>query len=975
MKKRSDYHNGGDRRSASRKSTPRKSIRSEIRHLVLIVVLASLTMTFVFGAVYKINGENEAAHSEFKTLARITALNSQSALIFNDPKSAQETLQALSARVGILYAETLLPDGRVLAKARFSSAETTGGLSLQYDNVVFQQFFSLLGISPSLTVEESVVLKGLQLGKVRLIFDSSLILDEVLLNLTASLMTTLIAFVLSLMLMRGLIDRIMQPIHLLISSAKNIAWKGLYGLRVKKIDDDELGTLTDQFNLMLDEIEKRDHALLMKNEQLEEEVAKRTLALKENIEELKNSEFRWKFAIEGAGDGVWDWNIATDEAQYSKRWKEMIGYQEHEIPSTNQAWVERVHPDDLAYVSQTMQNHLEGKTDVYVVEYRLRCKDDSYKWILGRGLIVSRDEQGKPLRMIGTHTDITERKQTEQQLRIAATAFESQEGIMVTDADFIILRVNQAFISITGFSAEDAVGKKPGILKSGLQSAEFYEAMYKSIHETGEWSGEIFNRRKNGEVYPEHLTITAVKDADGQVTNYVATFTDISVAKAASEKIENLAFFDPLTNLPNRRLFADRLAQALANSARSGNHGALLFLDLDHFKSLNDTLGHDYGDLLLKLVAARLIDCVREGDTVARLGGDEFVLLLENLSMSSVDAAHQIESIGEKILIALNQPYQLNAHEHISTPSIGISLFSDHLESPEELLKHADIAMYQAKKAGRNTLRFFDPLMQDAINIRVDMERELQKAIEHEQFELYYQIQMNNAGKPFGAEALIRWNHPERGIISPLQFIPVAEETGLITYIGQWVMDRACAQLYEWQQHEATKHLSLAINVSAKQFLQPDFAAQVKACVGQYRIDNTKLKLELTESMLIDNVEYIISTMNALGEIGIQFSLDDFGTGYSSLQYLKKLPLSQLKIDQSFVRDLTTDSSDKTIVLTIITMAHSLGLNVIAEGVETNEQLQLLHEHGCQNYQGFFFSKPVPINEFNRLFTQLKDSQ
>lgn len=979
MEKRSAYHSRGTAKPGARKaipgkSTPRKSIRSEIRHLVLIVVLASLTMTFIFGAVYKISSENESAHSELKTLARITALNSQSALVFNDAKSAQETLQALSARVGILYAETLMPDGRVLAKAQFSSEAKTGESSRQYADAMPDRLLSLLGISPSLAVEEPAVLKGVKLGTVRLTFDTSLILHEVLLTLTASLITILVAFALSLMLMRGLIDRIMQPVDLLINSAKNIARKGLYGLRVEKIEDDELGTLTEQFNLMLDEIEKRDRALLVKNEQLEEEVAKRTQALKENIEELKNSEFRWKFAIEGAGDGVWDWNIATDEAQFSKRWKEMLGYQENENLSLGKQWADLIHPDDRAYVNYTLENYLSGKADIYIVEFRLRCKDNTYKWILARGMVVSFDEQGRPVRMIGTHTDISERKQTEQQLRIAATAFESQEGIMVTDADFIILRVNQAFISITGYSAEDAVGQMPRILKSGLQSDEFYDVMYKSINETGEWSGEIFNRRKNGEVYPEHLTITAVKDASGQVTNYVATFTDISIAKAASEKIENLAFFDPLTGLPNRRLFGDRLAQALANSARSGNHGALLFLDLDHFKSLNDTLGHDYGDMLLKLVAERLSDCVREGDTVARLGGDEFVLLLENLSTSSVDAAHQIESIGEKILMALNQPYQLNAHEYISTPSIGISLFSDHPESPEELLKHADIAMYQAKKAGRNTLRFFDPLMQDAINIRVDLERELQKAIEHKQFELYYQIQMNNAGKPFGAEALIRWNHPERGVISPQQFIPVAEETGLITYIGQWVMNQACAQLYKWQQNEVTRHLSLAINVSAKQFLQPDFASQVKACVGQYAIDNSKLKLELTESMLIDNIEYIINTMNALGEIGIQFSLDDFGTGYSSLQYLKTLPLSQLKIDQSFVRDLTTDSSDKTIVLTIITMAHSLGLNVIAEGVETNEQLQLLSENGCENYQGFFFSKPVPIDEFNRLFTQLKNS-
>ncbi|ACT47333.1 EAL domain-containing protein [Methylotenera mobilis] len=953
---------------------PKKSIRGEIRHLVLITVLTSLSLTFIFGAIYKINNEKQAVHSELETLAKITALNSQSSLVFNDARAAQEILQSLSARADVLDAQVLRVDGTVLAKKKFEKQTLSNDYLFVPNDALLSQLGNFLGISPSTYVTEHVTLKNTPLGNISIRFDTSIVLHEILITLGISLIITVVALLLSLLLMRRLIDHMMTPINLLINSAKDIAKKGMYGLRVKKIGDDELGIFTDQFNRMLEEIEKRDQALLSKNEQLEEEVARRTQALKENIEELKNSEFRWKFAIEGAGDGVWDWNIATDEAQYSKRWKEMLGYDENELLPTNQEWADRVHHDDVAYVKQTMQDYLEGKTALYVVEYRLKCKDNRYKWILGRGMIVSRDDQGNPLRMIGTHTDITERKKIEQQLRIAATAFESQEGIVVTNENFNILRVNQAFIDITGYEAEEATGKKPNILKSGRQSGEFYRNIYTSLRETGSWSGEIINRRKNGEIYPEHLTITAVKDADGQTTNYVGMFTDISVAKAASERIENLAFFDPLTNLPNRRLFSDRLTQALVNSTRSGNYGALVFLDLDHFKSLNDTLGHDYGDMLLKQVALRLSNCVREGDSVARLGGDEFVLLVENLSANDVEAAHQIEAIGDKILMSLNQPYQLQSHEYLSTPSIGISLFNGHQESSEDLLKHADIAMYQAKKAGRNTLRFFDPLMQETINMRVDLERELKKAIEQKQFELYYQVQMNSAGQPSGAEALIRWRHPERGIISPIQFIPVAEETGLITQIGEWVLNQACLQLQAWQLDQASKDFSLAINVSAKQFLQPDFANQVKNSIRSFHIDNTKLKLELTESMLIDNIEYVIHTMNTLGEIGIQFSLDDFGTGYSSLQYLKMLPLSQLKIDQSFVRDLATDNSNKTIVLTIITMAHSLGLNVIAEGVETDEQLQLLNAHGCGNYQGYYFSEPLSINEFNHQYMQFKNN-
>lgn len=375
-------------------------------------------------------------------------------------------------------------------------------------------------------------------------------------------------------------------------------------------------------------------------------------------------------------------------------------------------------------------------------------------------------------------------------------------------------------------------------------------------------------------------------------------------------------------------------------------------------------MGHEVGDLLLQQVAERLTHAVREGDTVARLGGDEFVIMLEDLSESALEAAAQAEAIGEKVITALNQPYKLASHEYHSTPSIGISLFIGHKQSQEELLKHADIAMYQAKKAGRNTLRFFDPKMQQAIHARVDLERELRKALDQQQFHLYYQVQVDIAERPLGAEALIRWLHPERGLISPFHFIPLAEETGLILPIGQWVLDTACAQLKQWEQDPITRDLKISINVSAKQFFQSDFVAQVQDAVQRYAIDPMKLKLELTESMLLDNVEDTITKMSALKKSGISFSLDDFGTGYSSLQYLKRLPLTQLKIDQSFVRDIATDSSDQEIVRTIIAMAQSLHLDVIAEGVETNEQIGLLLNNGCLHYQGYLFGKPVPIDEF-----------
>lgn len=577
------------------------------------------------------------------------------------------------------------------------------------------------------------------------------------------------------------------------------------------------------------------------------------------------------------------------------------------------------------------------------------------------------DNDGKVSSVVVYAADITERKKLEIELSIAATTFESQEGMLVTDANSVILRVNQAFTSITGYTAEEAIGQTPRLLSSGRQNAAFYGAMWDSINRTGEWQGEIWNKRKSGDVYPEQLTITAVKNSLGGITNYVATLTDITTSKAAAEEIKHLAFYDLLTRLPNRRLLLDRLNQALASSARSAKSGALLFIDLDNFKTLNDTLGHDIGDLLLQQVARRLESCIREGDTVARLGGDEFVVMLEDLSDVVDDAAAQAEVVGEKILFIINQPYQLGTNDYNTTPSIGVTLFKEHQSSIDDLLKQADIAMYQAKHEGRNRLRFFDQKMQDTINARVALEGELRKALEQRQFQLYYQIQVDSSYKPLGAEALIRWFHPERGMVSPFYFIPLAEDTELILPIGQWVLDTACAQLKTWQQEPLTRDLVLAVNVSARQFYQADFVSRVRTAINEYDIDPKLLKLELTESMLVKDIEDTIATMKALNEIGIRFSLDDFGTGYSSLQYLKRLPLDQLKIDQSFVRDISTNLSDKTIVRTIIAMAESLNLNVIAEGVETEEQREILMGRGCKYYQGYLFGKPLPIEQFEAL--------
>jgi len=596
--------------------------------------------------------------------------------------------------------------------------------------------------------------------------------------------------------------------------------------------------------------------------------------------------------------------------------------------------------------------------------------DESLCWVLLNAVPIFEPGDTIPLNVVVTFLDITIRKQDEADLRIAASTFDSQESFIITDANNVILRVNQAFTENTGYTAEEVVGKTPRMFSSGRHNADFYREMWETLIRTGKWQGEIWDKRKSGEIYPKWLSITAVKTRDGVITHYVGSHIDITERKAAEVDIYHKAFYDLLTGLPNRRLLLERLQQVLVVSARSGRESALLFIDLDNFKTLNDTLGHDMGDLLLKQVALRLESCVREGDTVCRIGGDEFVVMLKILGEQVLEAAEHTKAVGEKILYALSQPYLLGAQEYHSTSSIGITLFGKQPEAAEELMKQADIAMYQAKKAGRNTLRFFDAEMQLAIVARASLEGELRKALEGDQFHLYYQIQVDDTQHPLGAEALIRWIHPERGLVSPLQFIPLAEETGLILPIGLWVLDTACAKIKVWEQHLSTCDLVLAVNVSARQFNQIDFVAQVQATVQRHAINPARLKLELTESMLVDNIGSIIACMNVLKETGIQFSLDDFGTGYSSLQYIQQMPLNQLKIDQSFVRNLSADPEGNSIVRTIIAMAKGMNMDIIAEGVETDEQRQLLRLLGCNHYQGYFFSKPVPIEQFEALLKQ-----
>ena len=699
---------------------------------------------------------------------------------------------------------------------------------------------------------------------------------------------------------------------------------------------DEVGQLGTAFNGLLDRI------LLEEANAAEHEANKR---LRKIVSHVPGVVFQYRLFPDGSGGFPFA----------SEAFADIYGVAPDDVRDNAEAIRRMVHPDDRERFFATLHASAE-KLELWRVEYRICRPKASIKWLLVEAMPEIDDGI---VTWYGFIADITAARANEEELRIAAATFMTQEGTLVTDSRGVILRVNPAFTDITGYTADEAVGCTPAILRSNRHDAAFYRAMWAELLTRGRWQGEIVNRRKNGNAYPEWLTITAVKDAGGTTTHYVGVFQDITARKAAEDEIRNLAFYDPLTHLPNRRLLLDRLQQAVAASSRNNRYGALLFLDLDNFKMLNDSLGHDIGDQLLIEVAARLLANVREGDTVARLGGDEFVVMIEDLSEGSGEAAAQAEVTASKVLNTLSRPYQLKNQEYHGSSSIGVAMFRGRDTGIDELLKRADLAMYQAKAAGRNTLRFFDPAMQASINQRSVLEGELHRALADREFVLHYQPQVNCNDRCIGVEALIRWNHPRRGLVAPAEFISLAEESGLIQPIGHWVVEQATERLAAWAGDPLTANLVMSVNVSAKQFRQTDFIDHLRATIRRSGANPACLKLEITESLLLADVDDAIAKMLALRGLGVGFVLDDFGTGYSSLSYLKRLPLDQVKIDRSFVNDVLTDPNDAAICRAVIALGKSLGLGVIAEGVETPEQWQLLRSEGCQFVQGYLHARPM----------------
>ncbi|NMM26982.1 MAG: EAL domain-containing protein [Glaciimonas sp.] len=621
-------------------------------------------------------------------------------------------------------------------------------------------------------------------------------------------------------------------------------------------------------------------------------------------------------------------------------------------------WIDHIHPQDRERTVDYCAMQTKGGNS-HALEYRMLAADGRVVWLKDSVNVgVCADQV---VYLCGIMVDITEFARVEQALRLSATVFESSnDGIVITDAKTRILKVNRAFCVITGYAADEVLGQTPALLQSGRQDASFYQAMWQSIAEHGRWSGEIWNRRKSGEVFIEFLSISQVLDASGTVTNYIGTFSDISHVKAAQSQIERLSYFDALTNLPNRALLQDRLQHALRNAESKNQRVALLTMNIERLGHINDTLGHDVGDQVIIAVAERLASSVRTADTVFRHLGDEFAVILEDL-----DGAHAAAHLAERVLTALSAAFRLEEHEISVSACIGISLFPDDGKTPSMLLKNVDVALHHAKGSG--SFQFFREEMNVASMERLLIENNLRLALRRNEFQVFYQAQLDFAsGQIIGMEALVRWAHPEMGLISPMRFIPVAEETGQIVEIGLWVLRTACQETQRWHE-QGYDHLRVAVNVSAKQFNQDDFAARVKQVLRETGLAPERLELELTESLIMQRPERVVGTMQELRSLGVRFSIDDFGTGYSSLAQLKRFPIYKLKIDQSFTSDIGIDINGAAITRAIIALGTSMHLQVIAEGVETHAQQRFLIDNGCHSMQGYLFSRPIPADEFSCL--------
>ncbi|WP_298351340.1 bifunctional diguanylate cyclase/phosphodiesterase [Rhodoblastus sp.] len=669
---------------------------------------------------------------------------------------------------------------------------------------------------------------------------------------------------------------------------------------------------------------------------------------------LRASEERLRFALEGAKEGLWDWQVETDEAYFAPAWKAMLGYADEEIENRGSAWRCLVEPEGAKNFRRQFLEVRSGERETIEFETRLRHKDGYWIDVLSRALPLI-GPSGRIVRIVGTDLDITTRKTEEASARLAAAFFEStHEGIVITDHDKNIVRVNPAFEAITGYSEKEMRGNNMRVLQSGRHDRAFYASLWKSVNDHGFWQGEIWNRRKGGEIFPERLSIGTVRDPSGAVVNYIGVFSDIKRLKQSESRLEFLAHHDPLTSLPNRTLLRLRIDHAIARSRREGKMGAVLFLDLDRFKTVNDSLGHVAGDQLLVQAAQRWTRRLRTADTLARIGGDEFVVLLEDVA-----EPHDAAVVAQSLMGEMAAPFSLpSRHDAFVGLSVGVSLFPANGQSPDELIQHADSALYLAKNSGGSTVRFYSDSLTSEASERLEMEAGIRRGLHRDEFVLHFQPLVSIKDRRMvGVEALVRWGSPG-GLIPPDQFIPLAEKTGLIVPLGEWVLRDACARMKAWRDSGADIQF-IAVNMSPVQLGRADICATVKAILDETGLPPDCLELEITESALLNPAGGAEAKLRDLRAFGVRVSLDDFGAGHSSLFFLQRFPINKLKLDRSFIQDIPGDPTSMEIATAIIRLARALNIKALAEGVETEAQIDFLAATGCDLAQGYFFDKPL----------------
>jgi len=655
--------------------------------------------------------------------------------------------------------------------------------------------------------------------------------------------------------------------------------------------------------------------------------------------------------------GSWEVNFPSMQVTCSDEFYRIFEIDHVESAALYQTLLGQIHPDDRSVVEKALNDSIEHHQAVSLT-HRLLLPDGRIKHVL-ESCETEYGNDGQPLRVIGTSQDVTGQQEMEAQMQLLASAVQhSGEAILITDVENNIITVNPAFTRLTGYTAEEVVGQNPRLLSAGRTTQEEYARMWDALVRIGFWQGEIWDRRKDGETYPKWLSISVIRDDDGKIRYHVAHFTDVSSERAAEERLHHMAHHDVLTGLPNRLNLKGRLEQAMAVARRDGRRVAVLFIDLDRFKVVNDTLGHHIGDELLIEVAKRLSQSVRDSDVVARLGGDEFVIML-----SGIDHTSAVAMVAEKLVHSVGESYQIGGYDLYTSPSIGIAMFPTDGNDDETLMKNADAAMYHAKMAGRNNFQFFDAKMNDSALERLKIEHSLRQALGRDEFRLHYQpiIDMTT-GKVAGLEALVRWQHPEKGLLPPAKFIGIAEETGLIQPLGEWVLWAAGRQLAEFSA-AGISGVKMGVNISAIQMRNGNLPLLVGGVIEAFGLNPTDLVFEITESVAMEQPEETVRILDILHSMGIVVAIDDFGTGYSSLSYLRMFPINHLKLDRSFVVEIGDDTDGSVICDATIGLAHNLGLKVVAEGVETTAQLEYLRSRGCDQVQGYLFSRPVPADE------------